>query len=82
MLVPAIANPFFSYLDLSFNEIRRIENLETLINLRELYLVSNKVTQIENLGSLTALTTLELGCNRLRVRMMFLLLDATSIIAY
>lgn len=33
-------------LDLSFNNIRRIEHLETLVNLRELFLSSNKITKV------------------------------------
>ena len=33
-------------LDLSFNRIRTIEHLETLTNLKELYLISNKISVI------------------------------------
>ena len=36
-----------SRLDLSFNRIRRIANLDKLVNLKELYLISNKISVIE-----------------------------------
>lgn len=54
-------------LDLSFNKIRHIENLECLKNLTNLYFVQNKITKVENLGHLTKLINLELGANRIRV---------------
>ncbi|KAJ1820797.1 protein phosphatase regulatory subunit Sds22 [Coemansia sp. S610] len=53
-------------LDLSFNKIRAIENVETLAQLSELFFVSNKIARIENLGALRMLTNLELGANRIR----------------
>lgn len=54
-------------LDLSFNRITEIKNLEKLVKLQKLYLCANKLTKIENLETLTNLTMLELGDNRLRV---------------
>lgn len=54
-------------LDISFNRLSKIENLQTLLNLEKLFLVSNKITVIENVSHLTNLTMLELGDNRIRV---------------
>lgn len=54
-------------LDISFNRISRIENLEGLINLKKLYLVNNKIQKIENLQNLANLEMLELGSNKIRV---------------
>lgn len=54
-------------LDISFNRLTKIENLDTLVNLQKLFLVSNKITVVENLSSLTNLTMLELGDNKIRV---------------
>ena len=45
---------------------RKIEGLESLQNLRRLYLVSNKISCIENLHLLTNLEMLELGDNKIR----------------
>ena len=56
-----------SFLDLSFNHITCIENLEGLLILEKLFLIQNKISRIENLSSLTCLTLLELGSNRIRV---------------
>ncbi|KAJ1670373.1 protein phosphatase regulatory subunit Sds22 [Coemansia sp. RSA 25] len=53
-------------LDLSFNKIRRIENIASLTLLSELFFVSNKIQRIENLSNLRMLTNLELGANRIR----------------
>ena len=60
---------FFSSLDLSFNKIRKITNLETLVNVTNLFLVNNKISKIENISMLTNLVMLELGSNRIRVSM-------------
>ncbi|TIC06944.1 L domain-like protein [Wallemia mellicola] len=51
-------------LDLSFNLIRSIKNLEKL-PLKELYLVQNKIVDISNLN-IPTLELLELGGNRIR----------------
>ncbi|KAJ2560043.1 formin-binding protein [Coemansia sp. RSA 1933] len=53
-------------LDLSFNKIRTIENIDALVNLHNLFFVSNKIQTIENLSRLTMLRNLELGANRIR----------------
>ena len=45
---------------------RVIEGLDRLVNLKRLYLVSNKITKIQNLEALTQLQMLELGDNRIR----------------
>ena len=58
---------FFRLLDLSFNGIRHIKNVEHLVKLIDLYFVSNKITVIENLSTLVNVTNLELGSNRIRV---------------
>lgn len=56
-------------LDLSFNSIRKMENLSCLTKLSELYLANNRISVItEELHSLLGLTTLELGSNGIRVR--------------
>ncbi|KAJ2086428.1 formin-binding protein [Coemansia sp. RSA 986] len=54
-------------LDLSFNKIRAIENVDSLVHLRDLFFVSNKIQTIENLSRLTMLRNLELGANRIRI---------------
>lgn len=45
------------------NQITRIEGLEALTNLRELYLYSNKIPRIEGLENLTSLEVLWLADN-------------------
>lgn len=57
----------FRLLDISFNRLSKIENLDALVNLEKLFLCSNKISTIENLSSLTNLTMLELGDNKIRV---------------
>lgn len=59
---------FFRYLDLSFNRIRKIENLDNLVKLKKLFFVHNKISKIENLQRLVELEMLELGDNRIRVK--------------
>jgi len=54
-------------LDLSFNRIKKIENLNHLHKLRKLFLVNNKISEIEDISQLTQLSMLELGANRIRV---------------
>jgi Leucine-rich repeat (LRR) protein len=53
---------------LSYNSIRKIENLAHLVKLVKLYLCSNKIQAIEGVDTLVNLTLLELGGNRIRVR--------------
>jgi len=57
----------FRLLDLSFNRIKKIENINHLHKLKKLFLVNNKITEIEDISQLTELTMLELGANRIRV---------------
>eukprot|EP01117_Protostelium_nocturnum_P006626 TRINITY_DN2385_c0_g1_i1.p1 TRINITY_DN2385_c0_g1~~TRINITY_DN2385_c0_g1_i1.p1 ORF type:complete len:175 (-),score=37.49 TRINITY_DN2385_c0_g1_i1:605-1129(-) len=57
-----------TYLDLSFNNIRQITNLEGCNKLKELFLVHNKITNMDvGLEPLIQLQLLELGANRIRV---------------
>lgn len=54
-------------LDLSYNQIKKIENLSKLApTLCELYLVENRLKEIEGLETLTNLRLLELGGNKIR----------------
>lgn len=57
----------FRTLDISFNRVRKIENLEGLINLKKIFLCANKISRIENLNHLKNLEHLELGDNKIRV---------------
>lgn len=57
----------FRTLDISFNRVRKIENLEGLINLKKIFLCANKISRIENLNHLKNLEHLELGDNQIRV---------------
>lgn len=59
-------------LDISFNRLTKIENLEALEGLQKLFLVSNKISVIENLSSLSYLTLLELGDNKIRVSITYI----------
>lgn len=54
-------------LDISYNGIRKIANLEALEKLTKLFLANNKIKVIRNLEHMTRLTMLELGANRIRV---------------
>lgn len=57
-------------LDLSFNLIKTIPDaLEHLPTLRVVYFVQNRISTISNLDKATDLTSLELGGNRIRVRL-------------
>lgn len=51
-------------LDLSFNKIKHIKNLENLTDLENLYFVQNSISKIENLSTLKSLKNLELGGNK------------------
>jgi protein phosphatase 1 regulatory subunit 7 len=56
----------YRVLDLSYNNIKKIEGLSTLKNVHTLYLTSNKIKVIENLDDLYEnLISLELGCNKI-----------------
>lgn len=52
--------------------MRKIENLEGLINLKKIFLCANKISRIENLNHLKNLEHLELGDNKIRVGNPFL----------
>ena len=58
----------FRSLDLSFNLIKTIENLNSLSKLKKLFFVQNKISKIVGLQSLQQLEMLELGANKIRVR--------------
>ena len=53
-------------LDLSFNKIKHIKNINHLHTLKELYFVQNRISKIENLDGLSNLTMIELAANRIR----------------
>ena len=55
----------FLVLELGSNRIRKIENLEPLVNLEELYLGRNKITKLENLDSCTKLRLISIQSNRI-----------------
>lgn len=63
-------------LNLSFNYITKIENLETLVNLEVLSLFSNHITKIENLETLEKLVILSIGNNHIAT------FDGVSFIAF
>lgn len=52
-------------LDLSFNKIKNIKNIDKLVNLENLYFVQNKIKEIKNLETLKKLKNLELGGNKI-----------------
>lgn len=52
-------------LDLSFNKIKNIKNIDKLVNLENLYFVQNKIREIKNLETLKNLKNLELGGNKI-----------------
>lgn len=61
-------NPKLERLDLSFNQLRSLDNFPSsnLQNLEELYLIGNKIRKITALHPMPKLTMLELGDNRVR----------------
>ena len=56
---------YIDVLDLSWNELTRIEWLENLVNLKGLYLSNNKLTRLEGLENLVNLEKLYLSNNKL-----------------
>lgn len=54
------------WLDLSFNLITKIENLENLTKLTDLSLFANKITKLEGLDTLTELNVLSFGKNEFK----------------
>jgi hypothetical protein len=55
-----------TWLDLSFNNIAKIEGLETLTKLQDLSLYNNRIESIEGLDSLVNLNMLSLGNNLIK----------------
>ena len=56
--------------DVSFNEIPSLRSVSNVsATLKELYVSKNEVTKIEELEHLQSLQILELGSNKLRVRL-------------
>jgi protein phosphatase 1 regulatory subunit 7 len=53
-------------LDLSFNNIKHIKNIEHLTGLKTLYLCQNKISRVQGLNTLQNLRSIELGANRIR----------------
>jgi protein phosphatase 1 regulatory subunit 7 len=60
-------NFIFRQIDLSYNRIRKIQNLDHLTRLERLFLASNMISKIENLDFSLNLQTLELGFNKITV---------------
>ena len=56
-----------SILDVSFNKIKKLENLNSLVNLVKLFVIHNKISTMTNFSHLNKLTMLELGDNRITV---------------
>ena len=54
-----------TWLDLSFNQITRIEGLDALVELTDLSLLDNQISELEGLDSLRKLQCLSLGARRL-----------------
>jgi len=65
MLTWGCAQTHLTWLDLSFNEIEKIEGLDTLVKLTDLSLFSNKISELEGLEKLTNLHVLSIGAWRL-----------------
>ena len=61
----------YRFLDISFNHITEIEHLEGLILLKKLFLIQNKISFIKNLCPLVNLTVLELGSNKIKVKIYY-----------
>ncbi|MCG8760977.1 hypothetical protein G1L15_13870, partial [Tenacibaculum finnmarkense] len=54
-----------SLLDISFNQITKIENLDKLTNLSKLKIIGNQITKIENIDKLTKLYELNISQNKI-----------------
>jgi hypothetical protein len=63
LLTPSFCPPAPPPADLSFNRIKKIENLGHLKALRDLTLFSNEITVVEGLGGLDSLQVLSVGHN-------------------
>lgn len=65
---------YCSTLDLSFNLLRSVpDRLEFLHSLETIYFVQNKISKISGFASCTKLRSLELGGNKIRVRLCLVL---------
>ncbi|KAF2675550.1 L domain-like protein [Microthyrium microscopicum] len=53
-------------LDLSFNKIKHLKNVDHLAELTDIYFVQNRISHIQGLEGLSKLRNLELGGNRIR----------------
>ena len=62
--IPSNIDTNTKILNLSCNNIVKIENLDNLINLEELHLCHNNINKIENLDKLTNLKIVYLGNNK------------------
>lgn len=60
-----VLDPAETVLDLNHSRVRKIENLESMVNLQVLGFRNNLLKKIENLDSLTKLTELELYDNQI-----------------
>lgn len=54
-------------LDLSFNKIKNIKNIDQLTKVENLYFIQNKISEIKNIKTLKSLKNLELGGNKIDV---------------
>ena len=58
---------YLRILNISYNRISKIENLDVNVNLEELFLASNNLKEIEGISQLHNLKVLELGFNKIEV---------------
>ncbi|CAH8660762.1 unnamed protein product [Schistosoma bovis] len=54
---------FYNHLDLSFNNIEKIDGLQNLVNLEDLTLYNNRITTLENMENLKKLQVFSIGNN-------------------
>lgn len=54
-----------NHADLSFNNITKIEGLDTLVNLTDLSLYNNRISQLENMDKLVNLQVFSIGNNQI-----------------
>lgn len=61
LLTMVVIQVNLEWLDLSFNNISKLEGLDKLVKLTDLSLFSNKLEKVENIQTLTELVVLSLG---------------------